>query len=170
MLLIPKLIVVKKHFTFKNIAIFLVFLLLAIQSIRIDKTTEPLNPATDFIALTSANAEVANTLKIACYDCHSNQPTYPWYTNIAPVSWWIKHHINEGSHHLNFSIWGTYKDKRKHHKLEECIEMVEEGEMPMSSYTLMHGDAKLTDAQKLQLVEFFKALKNAMPQQEEEQH
>ena len=160
----------KKKFTAKNIGIFLVFLFLLIQSFRIDKNTEPVNPVTDFIVLTSANAEAANTLKIACYDCHSNQPTYPWYTNIAPVSWWIKHHIDEGSHHLNFSIWGTYKDKRKHHKLEECIEMVEDGEMPMSSYTLMHGEAKLTDAQKLQLVEFFKALKNAMPQPEAEQH
>lgn len=160
----------KKYFTFKNIAIFLVFLLLAIQSIRIDKTTEPVNPATDFIALTSANAEVANTLKIACYDCHSNQPSYPWYTNIAPVSWWIKHHIDEGSHHLNFSIWGTYKEKRKNHKLDECVEMVEEGEMPMSSYTIMHGDAKLTDAQKLQLVEFFKAQKTVMSEPEEEEH
>lgn len=161
----------KKYFTFKNIAIFLVFLLLAIQSIRIDKTTEPINPETDFIALTVANAEVANTLKIACYDCHSNQPTYPWYTNIAPVSWWIKHHIDEGSHHLNFSIWGTYKEKRKNHKLDECVEMIEEGEMPMSSYTLMHGDAKLTDAQKLQLVEFFKAQKTVMAEpEEEEQH
>ncbi len=160
----------KKKLTLKNIAIFLVFLFLVIQSIRIDKTAEPLNPATDFITLTSANAEVANTLKIACYDCHSSQPTYPWYTNIAPVSWWIKHHINEGSQHLNFSIWGTYSEKRKNHKLEECIEMIEEGEMPISSYTLMHGEAKLTDAQKLQLVEFFKALKNAMPQPEEEQH
>ena len=160
----------KKKLTLKNIAIFLVFLFLVIQSIRIDKTAEPLNPATDFITLTSANAEVANTLKIACYDCHSNQPTYPWYTNIAPVSWWIKHHINEGSQHLNFSIWGTYSEKRKNHKLEECIEMIEEGEMPISSYTLMHGEAKLTDAQKLQLVEFFKALKNTMPQPEEEQH
>ena len=160
----------KKHLTFKNIAIFLVFLLLAIQSIRIDKTIEAVNPSTDFIELTSANSEVANTLKIACYDCHSNQPTYPWYTNIAPVSWWIKHHTNEGSHHLNFSIWGTYKEKRKNHKLDECVEMVEEGEMPISSYTLMHGEAKLTDSQKLQLVEFFKALKNAMPQPEEEQH
>ena len=160
----------KKKFTAKNIGIFLVFLFLLIQSFRIDKNKEPVNPVTDFIVLTSANAEVANTLKIACYDCHSSQPTYPWYTNIAPVSWWIKHHIDEGSHHLNFSIWGTYKDKRKHHKLEECIEMVEEGEMPMSSYTLMHGEAKLTDAQKLQLVEFFKALKNAMPQLEAEQH
>ena len=160
----------KKYLTLKNIAIFLVFLLLAIQSIRIDKTTEPVNPETDFIALTSANAEVANTLKIACYDCHSNQPSYPWYTNIAPVSWWIKHHINEGSHHLNFSIWGTYKEKRRNHKLDECVEMVEEGEMPMSSYTIMHGDAKLTDAQKLQLAEFFKAQKTVMAEPEEEEH
>jgi hypothetical protein len=160
----------KKRFTLKNISIALIFILLMIQSIQIDKTIEPVNPATDFISVTAANTEVAGLLKTACYDCHSNQPTYPWYTNMAPVSWWIKHHINEGSQHLNFSIWGTYKDKRKNHKLEECIEMIEEGEMPISSYTLMHGDAKLTDAQKLQLVEFFKALKNAMPQPEEEQH
>ncbi len=160
----------KKKITLKNIAIFLVFLFLAIQSIRIDKTIVPVNPTTDFIALTSANDEVANTLKVACYDCHSNQPTYPWYTNIAPVSWWIKHHINEGSHHLNFSIWGTYSEKRRNHKLKECIEMIEEGEMPMSSYTLIHGDAKLTDAQKLQLVEFFKSQKTVMTETEEEKH
>lgn len=155
----------KKKLTVKNISIFLVFLLLAIQSIRIDKTTEPVNPATDFVALTSANTDIAHTLKVACYDCHSNQPTYPWYTNIAPFSWWIKHHIDEGSHHLNFSIWGTYTEKRKNHKLDECVEMVEEGEMPMSSYTLMHGDAKLTDAQKQQLVEFFKSLKTTAAQE-----
>lgn len=150
----------KKRLTKKNIGLFLLFLLIVIQVFRIDKTTQPLDATKDFIALTSANTEVANTLKVACYDCHSNQPAYPWYTNIAPLSWWIKHHINEGSHHLNFSEWGTYTEKRRNHKLEECIEMVEEGEMPMSSYTIMHGNAKLTDAQKLQLVEFFKAVKN----------
>lgn len=150
----------KKNFTLKNIAIFLVFLLLAIQSIRIDKTTIPVNLTTDFIIVTSANSDIARILKTSCYDCHSNQPTYPWYTNIAPVSWWIKHHINEGSHHLNFSEWGTYSEKRKNHKLKESIEMIEEGEMPMSSYTLVHGDAKLSDAQKMQLVEFFKSLKS----------
>lgn len=149
----------KKRFI-KNTLIVVLFLLIIIQVFRIDKTIQPVDPAKDFIVLTSANTEIANTLKTACYDCHSNQPVYPWYTNIAPVSWWIKHHINEGSHHLNFSEWGTYTEKRKNHKLEECIEMVEEGEMPMSSYTIMHGNAKLTDAQKLQLVEFFKAVKN----------
>ncbi len=152
----------KKKFTKKNIGLFILFLLIVIQFFRIDKTTQPVDATKDFIVLTSANAEVANTLKIACYDCHSNQPAYPWYTNIAPVSWWIKHHINEGSHHLNFSEWGTYTGKRKNHKLEECVEMVEEDEMPMSSYTIMHGNAKLTDSQKLQLVEFFKATKNSV--------
>ena len=149
----------KKRFTLKNISIALIFILLMIQSIQIDKTIEPVNPTTDFISVTAANTEVAGLLKTACYDCHSNQPTYPWYTNMAPVSWWIKHHINEGSQHLNFSIWGTYSEKRKNHKLEECIEMIEEGEMPMYSYTLMHKEAKLADSQKLQLVQFFKALK-----------
>ena len=150
----------KKRFTKKNIFLFILVLLVLIQFIRIDKSTKPVNAATDFIAMTSANAEVEQLLKVACYDCHSSQPTFPWYTNIAPVSWWIKHHIDEGSHHLNFSDWGTYTEKRKHHKLEECIEMVEEDEMPMDSYTWMHKEAKLTDAQKLQLVEFFKAVKN----------
>ena len=149
----------KKRFTLKNISIALIFILLMIQSIQIDKTIKPVNPTADFISVTAANTEVAGLLKTACYDCHSNQPTYPWYTNMAPVSWWIKHHINEGSQHLNFSIWGTYSEKRKNHKLEECIEMIEEGEMPMYSYTLMHKEAKLADSQKLELVQFFKALK-----------
>lgn len=161
----------RKHFTLKKISLALLFIFIVIQAFRIDKTTKAVDAAKDFISVTGTNAEVANLLKIACYDCHSNQPVYPWYTNIAPVSWWIKHHINEGSHHLNFSIWGEYKDKRKHHKLEECIEMVEEGEMPMDSYTWMHKEAKLTDAQRQLLVEWFKGLKDQIQlPQEEEKH
>lgn len=160
----------KKHFTKKKIFIGLVIVFVVMQAFRIDKTTKPIDVNTDFISVTGANAEVAQLLKTACYDCHSEQPIYPWYTNVAPVSWWIKHHINEGSHHLNFSIWGTYKDKRKHHKLEECIEMVEEGEMPMDSYTWMHKEAKLTDAQKELLVAYFKGLKENMHMSEEPEH
>jgi len=150
----------KKKLTKKKVIIAVLLLLLFIQVFRIDKSTTPVNASTDFIALTAPGEEVKQLLTIACYDCHSNQPSFPWYTNIAPVSWWIKHHMDEGKHHLNFSEWGTYTEKRRNHKLEECIEMVEEGEMPMTSYTLMHKEAKLTDAQKLQLVEFFRAIKN----------
>lgn len=151
----------KKIFTFKKISLALIILLLVIQVFRIDKTIKPVDTSKDFIFATNANNDVAHLLKIACYDCHSNQPTYPWYTNIAPVSWWVKNHINEGSHHLNFSEWAAYSTKRKNHKLEECIEMVEEAEMPLDSYTWMHKEAKLTDEQRLQLVEFFKAIKSS---------
>ena len=147
----------KKYFSLNRIFQFTLGTLIIIQFFRIDKTTKPLNPDTDFITVTQTNTEISTILKTSCYDCHSSQPTYPWYTNIAPVSWWIKHHINEGSKHLNFSDWQTYSLKRKDHKLEECVEMIEEGEMPMDSYTWMHGEAKLSNTQKQLLIDWFKA-------------
>ncbi len=154
----------RKHFSIKKILLVLSLLLLFIQSFRIDKSIKPIDNSKDFISLTSPNSEIAHILQTACYDCHSNQPTFPWYTNIAPVSWWIKHHIDEGSHHLNFSEWGTYASKRKHHKLEECVELLENSEMPLASYTWMHQEAKLTDAQRLVLVNWFKGLKESSGQ------
>lgn len=154
----------KKKFTLKKALLILAILLLFIQSFRIDKSTKPIDPSKDFISLTSPSTDVNQLLKTTCYDCHSNQPTFPWYTNIAPISWWIKHHIDEGCRHLNFSEWGAFTPKRKHHKLEECIEMLENSEMPMSSYTWMHNEAKLTDAQRLLLVNWFKGLKESSVQ------
>lgn len=149
----------KKHFTFKKISLVIIVLLVIAQFFRIDKSTKAHDAGKDFISMTIAPDEIAIMLKTSCYDCHSNQPVYPWYTNIAPVSWWIKHHINEGSHHLNFSEWGTYSSRKQDHKLEECVEMVEENEMPMSSYTLMHGNAKLSEQQKKQLTDWFNSLR-----------
>ncbi len=73
------------------------------------------------------------------------------------MSWWLKDHIDDGRHHLNFSVWGTYTAKKADHKLGECIEMVEEGEMPMTSHTLMHPEAKLTTAEKAKLVAWFRS-------------
>jgi hypothetical protein len=135
----------------KKIILGLVVLLVLIQFIRIDKTNPPVDKSIDFITLTQPSAEVKGILLTSCYDCHSNETTYPWYTNIAPVSWWLKHHINEGREHLNFSQWGSYTEKRQQHKLEECIEEVHEGEMPLSNYTLMHKEATLSPAQQEQL-------------------
>ena len=149
----------KTKLSLKRIGIAFIVVFIVIQVFRINKTITPVNEQTDFMAVTQTNPEVATILKNACYDCHSNQPTYPWYMSVAPVSWWIKNHINEGSKHLNFSIWQTYTVKRKDHKLEECVEMIEEGEMPMNSYTWMHPEAKLTDAQKQLLIDWFKAEK-----------
>ena len=112
------------------------------------------DPATDFIASTSAYAEVANTLKIACYDCHSSNTNYPWYTAIQPVGWWLNHHVDEGKEELNFSEYESYSLKRKLRKLKEIKEQIQENEMPMSSYTIMHSSAKLSPEQKELLVKW----------------
>ena len=92
--------------------------------------------------------EVGMILQTSCFDCHSNGTDYPWYTNIQPVGWWLNHHVEEGKEELNFSEFEAYSLKRKLHKLKEIKEQVEEGEMPISSYTWMHGDATLSAEQK----------------------
>jgi hypothetical protein len=149
----------KQKFTLKNIGLVLLTTFVLMQFFRIDKTNPPLDPANDFISITKPSAEIASILKASCYDCHSNEIRYPWYTNIAPFSWWIKHHVNEGNEELNFSEWGTYKPRRMDHKLKEGIEMIEEDKMPLYSYTVMHGDAKLSAEQKEKLIAFFKGLR-----------
>ena len=141
----------------KKIGIAIVVIFVLIQFKRIDKTNPEFNEAEDFITITQPPTEIATLIKDACYDCHSHQSKYPWYTNVAPISWVIEHHIEEGREHLNFSTWGTYPDKKADHKLEECAEEVEEGEMPMKPYVVMHSEAKMTAAQKKALVEWFES-------------
>ncbi|MCB0430753.1 MAG: heme-binding domain-containing protein [Flavobacteriales bacterium] len=146
-------------------------LLLLIQVFRIDKSNPNAAPEKDFIAMTNPPPGVASLLKTACYDCHSDLTTYPWYTNIAPVSWWIKRHINEGRKHLNFSLWGDYNAKKASHKMEECYELVSEGEMPLSSYVWVHAEAALNTEQRKALTDFFLrtgGLDNGIPHDDEE--
>ncbi|MFT6881479.1 MAG: hypothetical protein ACI83W_000101 [Marinoscillum sp.] len=90
---------------------------------------------------------VSTLLRAACYDCHSNETSYPWYVNVVPVSWLVIHDINEARGELNFSNWKDYSPKKKHHKLEEIAEEVSEREMPLEVYTITHQDAKLSEAQ-----------------------
>ncbi|TLN04033.1 cytochrome C [bacterium] len=83
----------------------------------------------------------------ACYDCHSNESVWPWYSNVAPVSWLIQHDVDEGRQKLNFSEWGTRKME-----VDEIIEVVREGEMPPLQFTIIHADARLSDTEKEQLI------------------
>ncbi len=90
--------------------------------------------------------EVNSILKRSCKDCHSNETVYPWYYQIQPIGWYIENHIKEGRNELNFSEWGSYSEKKKKHKLEEICEQVRAGEMPLPSYSFIHRDAKLSEA------------------------
>ena len=139
----------------KRILKILVLLLIVSQFIRPSRTAEPLDPATDLIAVTKPSAEVEHLMRVSCYDCHSGQPRYPWYMNITPVNWWLQGHINEAREHFDVSIWGSVSAGKRAHWAEEVIEMVKEGEMPLNSYTWTHADARLTTEQRQLLTAFF---------------
>lgn len=106
---------------------------------------------TDAYKLTN---EVQEVLDVSCNDCHSNNTRPMFYMNIQPVGMWVMHHVEEGKDELNFDEFGAYSLRRQYHKLEEIIEMVNEGEMPLYSYTLMHDDATLDEAKKKVLVDW----------------
>lgn len=135
----------------KKILIGLVIVLVILQFIRPEGNISTTTSANDIRVTHAVPANVLSVLKRACYDCHSNNTNYPWYTNIQPVGWWMQHHVNEGKEELNFSEFGTYSAKKAAHKLEETAEMVEEKEMPLESYIWIHKDAKLS-ADEIKLV------------------
>jgi len=146
----------------KKVMIIIVLILIAIQFITIDRINPPADMNKDFITLSNPPAEIGQMIKSACYDCHSNHTKYPWYSDVAPISWVIKEHVNNGRRHLNFSIWPDYKEKKKDHKLEECIEMVKSGEMPMKGYVMLHEEAEITQDQKMALINWFTSKRDSL--------
>jgi hypothetical protein len=142
--------------TLRIVAIVLGGILLSLQFFRIDKSNPPADAAQDYLAISTPPAEITSLIKAACYDCHSHTTQYPWYSNIQPMAWWIKDHVEEGREHLNFSVWATYNTKKAAHKLEESYEVVESKEMPMKSYTWMHGNARLTTEERSALAAWFR--------------
>ncbi|MEA2205014.1 MAG: hypothetical protein QOE77_1790 [Blastocatellia bacterium] len=117
---------------------------LAAQFKRPERTNPPVDQTQTLEAHTQMTPQVGAVLSRSCNDCHSNNTTWPWYTNVAPVSWFIADHVEDGRRHLNFSEWGKGDERRKRKKLEEICEEVRDGAMPLSSYTPLHPQAKLT--------------------------
>lgn len=131
--------------------------LLAIQLFRPDTTNPAVDPALDIKQVVQVPAEVQSLLKDACYDCHSNETQYPWYSQVAPVSWFVVNHIREGREALNFSTFGNLSAEDRAEAMEESAENIQEGEMPLESYVWMHPEAKLSDAQRTTLYQWFNA-------------
>ena len=135
-----------------------------IQFFPIDKTNPITNEGMDFLKIKNTPEPIAKLIRNSCYDCHSNETKYPFYSNIQPVAWLLKNHIDEGRKELNFSTFATYDPKRQAHKLEEAAEYVEQKNMPLESYTLGHSDAKLSDEQRKQLVDYFRMVQKQIQQ------
>ncbi len=145
--------------TIKKILWVLLIVFLISQFFGPEKNQGDMASIDAFLEETNPPEDVKLILKETCFDCHSNVTRYPWYNNITPVNYWLNHHVEEGKEELNFSNWVGNSAKRKDHKFEELIEEVEEKEMPLSSYTWTHKEAKLTDAQIASVVNWAKQVR-----------
>ncbi len=131
----------------KKILMFFLFLLIAIQFIQPAHNNSK-ELTTDFENVFVVPDEIQSILQNACYDCHSNNTIYPWYSNIQPMAWLMSRHINNGKAQLNFSGFGTSSQRKQTSKLKEMANQVKDDEMPLASYKLMHSKARLSTAEK----------------------
>jgi hypothetical protein len=123
----------------KPIGIIAVVFLVVAQFVRTNRTNPPVE--TDV----PAPGNVKAALRAACYDCHSNETTWPWYSHVAPVSWLLGYDVSEGREELNFSTWQRYDAAKQQKKLKETVETLTDGEMPPWYYSIMHSTARLAD-------------------------
>jgi len=144
----------------KKILIALIVVLIIIQFIKPAKNQSGAPSPNDIFANYQSPDSTKQLIQTSCYDCHSNNTVYPWYAEIQPVAWWLADHVNEAKSELNFSEFASYTPKKADHKLEEVTEVIQEGEMPLKSYTLIHGNAKLSEAQKTGIITWAKELRN----------
>ena len=144
----------------KKILIIIIVAFVLIQFFPIDKINPAATPKMDFLEIKATPERTATLIRNACYDCHSNESKYPWYSNVQPFGWFLEDHIQEGRKELNFSTFATYEKKRQAKKLQEAAEMIEKGAMPLDSYVIGHSEAKLSAADKKELIDYFKFMEN----------
>jgi len=134
----------------RKILITLIIIFVSIQLIMVDHDNPPIQQRDEIVFTNDVKIIIENS----CFDCHSNKTIWPWYSYIAPASWFVANHVHEARNELNFSEWNSYSEKRKKHKLKEIVEEVDEGEMPLTSYVILHQNSGLTEDQKKVLIEW----------------
>ncbi|WP_312334828.1 heme-binding domain-containing protein [Sphingobacterium sp.] len=105
---------------------------------------------------------VKGILTQSCYDCHSNNTRYPWYSRIQPGAWYMAKHVKKGKEELNFSDFGTYSIRKQRSKFRSMSNQVNDGTMPLSSYTLIHRNAILTEEEKKILIQWFDTMTDSL--------
>ncbi|MBC8988463.1 heme-binding domain-containing protein [Pedobacter sp. N36a] len=147
---------------FRKTLLTIGLLMVAIQFFRPEKNISTI-PGPDAIdAHYTVPKEIGLLLRKSCYDCHSNNTVYPWYSNIQPFSWWQQSHVNDGKEELNFDEFNSYDVKKKKKKLNEVAEMIEKDKTPLNSYTLIHRTAILSAQDKDTLITWAKEFQKAI--------
>lgn len=136
--------------------VIVVAVVLAIQVIPVERNVSTVPPGQSFEKTEKVPANVAAILKVSCYDCHSNNTRYPWYSELQPGAWFMARHIKKGKEELNFDEFNNYSKRRKKAKIKSIISQIEKDEMPLKSYRMMHGNARLSADEKKELLDFFR--------------
>ncbi|HET6769962.1 MAG TPA: heme-binding domain-containing protein [Chitinophagaceae bacterium] len=150
---------------FKTIGWLLLIALVVIQFFRPEKNLQKGISTTHFSTKYPVPDDVNLILNKACYDCHSNNSRYPWYFNIQPIGIWMDDHIREAKNELNFSEYTNKRLQYQYHKMEEVIEVLDEGAMPIDSYTWTHKDAILTPEEKSKLKNWAQSIMDTLEAQ-----
>jgi hypothetical protein len=146
----------------KKILLVVLILIIAIQFIRPARNESGQPSPADISKIDSVPGYVQAILKTSCYDCHSNHTNYPWYSRIQPVGWWLASHIKDGKEELNFSEFGQYSIRRQRSKLFAITKSIEDGTMPLRSYTLVHSHSRLTAHEKALLINWANQAKDSL--------
>ena len=146
----------------KITAVVLLVAFVGIQFIPTTRNQSNMVPETDFILVNNVPENIQNKLQVSCYDCHSNNTQYPWYNKVQPVAWFLEDHIKEGKAELNFNEWDSLSSRRKTSKLRSIINQIENGELPLDSYTLIHRDAKFSEAEAEEIINWVTQLKDSL--------
>ena len=141
-------------------ALLIVFI--AIQFVQPARNKNGLVEPVDVTKAVSVPENVKMILQTACYDCHSNNTNYPWYTYVQPVGWILNNHIINGKKELNFSDFGSYPIRRQQSKLKAIADQIKDGEMPLYSYTIIHKNARLSKEQKALLTDWAQKAKDSL--------
>jgi hypothetical protein len=141
----------------KKIVLGIIVVFILIQFIRPAKN-DSRNNVNDISTVMEVPTEVQQILKTSCNDCHSNYTEYPWYSEVAPVSWYLASHVNDGKKHMNLSEWTVYNKNQKEHILKDFEEVLESHEMPLESYLWVHEEAKMTSEQYTTLMNWVKSI------------
>jgi len=136
--------------------------LVVIQFFPVEHNQSETIKQTDFMFVNDVPATVEQSLRVSCYDCHSNNTDYPWYSKVQPVAWFLEGHIKEGKEELNFSEWNSLSSRRKASKLNSIIKQIENEEMPLSSYTLIHKEARFSEVEAQQIIKYIEKLKDSI--------
>jgi hypothetical protein len=141
----------------RRVALGAVAVIILIQAYRPSRTNPPVDAKQEISAVMSVDAGVQSIFNRSCNDCHSGRTVWPWYSEVAPVSWLVASDVRDGRRHMNFSEWGSYPGFKRADMLNETCKLVTQRDMPPLTYNLMHAPARLSDSDRQAICAWTKA-------------